>query len=143
MSPDAGSGEVQLETLLEAMPERQILGALPATVRGLTDDSRRVTAGCCFVAVRGLRADGHRFIPQAVERGARAVVSEPPDPLPGDAVGRILVPDTRRTLPRLADAYYGHPSRALTVVGITGANGKTTTPHLSHGLLRAHRPAPP
>ena len=93
--------------------------------------------GSCFVAVRGLRADGHRFIPQAVEQGAGTVVAEPPDPLPGEAVGRILVPDTRRALPRLADAYFGHPSRALTVVGITGTNGKTTTSYLCEALLRA------
>jgi UDP-N-acetylmuramoyl-L-alanyl-D-glutamate--2,6-diaminopimelate ligase len=129
--------EVRFESLLGAMPEREVRGALPATIRGLTDDSRRVVAGGCFVAVRGLRADGHRFIPQAVERGARAVVAEPPDPLPGEAVGRILVPDTRRALPRLADAYFGHPSRALTVVGITGTNGKTTTSYLCEALLRA------
>ena len=128
--------EVALETLLQAVPEREILGPVPATVRGLTDDSRRVVAGGCFVAVRGFHADGRRFIPQAVERGARAVVAEPPDPMPGDAVGRILVPDTRRALPRLADAYYGHPSRALTVVGITGTNGKTTTSYLCEALLR-------
>lgn len=129
--------EVRLETLLEAMPEREVLGRLPGTVRGLTDDSRRVTEGSCFVAVRGLHADGHRFIPQAVERGARTVVAEPPDPLPGGAIGRILVPDSRRALPRLADAYFGHPSRALTVVGVTGTNGKTTTSYLCEALLRA------
>src|SRR5262249_8665146 len=137
MSPDAGSGEVQLETLLEAMPERQILGSLPRTVSGLTDDSRQVTAGGCFVAVRGLRADGHRFIPQAVERGARAVVAEPPDPLPGEAVGRILVPDTRRTPPRLAGAYHGPPSRAPTVLGAPGTNGETPPAD----LLRARHQA--
>src|SRR5262249_38101653 len=137
MATVARPREVRLTTLLEAMPGGQVLGQLPHTVTGLTDDSRQVTAGSCFVAVRGLRADGHRFIPQAVERGARAVVSEPPDPLPGEAVGRILVPDTRRTLPRLADAYYGHPSRALTAVGITGANGKTTSSYLCDALLPA------
>ncbi|HZS34259.1 MAG TPA: UDP-N-acetylmuramoyl-L-alanyl-D-glutamate--2,6-diaminopimelate ligase [Methylomirabilota bacterium] len=128
---------VGLDTLLAAIPERELLGPLPATVRGLTDDSRRVTPGSCFVAVRGLRVDGRRFIPQAVERGARAVVAEPPDPCPGQAVGRILVPDTRRALPRLADAYFGHPSRALIVVGVTGTNGKTTTAYLCEALLRA------
>jgi UDP-N-acetylmuramoyl-L-alanyl-D-glutamate--2,6-diaminopimelate ligase len=137
MATVARPRDVELSLLLEAMPEREVLGPLPRTVSGLTDDSRQVTAGGCFVAVRGLRADGHRFIPQAVERGARAVVAEPPDPLPGQAVGRILVPDTRRTLPRLADAYYGHPSHALTVVGITGTNGKTTTSYLCEALLRA------
>jgi UDP-N-acetylmuramoyl-L-alanyl-D-glutamate--2,6-diaminopimelate ligase len=137
MSAVAQPREVPLEALLEVMPEREILGPVPGVVRGLTDDSRRVIAGGCFVAVRGLRSDGHRFIPQAVERGARAVVAEPPDPMPGESVGRILVPDTRRALPRLADAYFGHPSRALTVVGITGTNGKTTTSYLCEALLRA------
>jgi UDP-N-acetylmuramoyl-L-alanyl-D-glutamate--2,6-diaminopimelate ligase len=134
------SGEprvVAMATLLDAMPEREVLGRLPATVRGLTDDSRRVTAGCCFVAVRGLRVDGHRFIGQAVERGATAIVAEAPDPLPGGTVGRILVPDTRSALPRLADVYYGHPSRALRVIGITGTNGKTTTSYFCEALLRA------
>jgi UDP-N-acetylmuramoyl-L-alanyl-D-glutamate--2,6-diaminopimelate ligase len=128
---------VAMATLLEALPEREVRGILPPAVRGLTDDSRRVTAGACFVAVRGLRVDGHRFIGQAVERGAGAIVAEAPDPLPGGTVGRVLVPDTRRALPRLADAYFGHPSRALTVVGVTGTNGKTTTAYLSEGLLRA------
>jgi UDP-N-acetylmuramoyl-L-alanyl-D-glutamate--2,6-diaminopimelate ligase len=72
-----------------------------------------------------------------VERGARAIVAEPPDPLPGRPVGRILVPDSRWALPRLADAYHGHPSRALTVVGVTGTSGKTTTAYLADALLRA------
>jgi UDP-N-acetylmuramyl-tripeptide synthetase len=128
---------VRLADLLQALPDREVRGSLPGEVTGLTDDSRRVVEGTCFVAVRGLRADGHRFIPQALERGARAVVAEPPDPLPGRPVGRILVPDTRRALPRLADAYFGRPSRALTVVGVTGTNGKTTTSYLVEALLRA------
>jgi UDP-N-acetylmuramoyl-L-alanyl-D-glutamate--2,6-diaminopimelate ligase len=128
---------VPLADLLEALPDREVRGPLPGEVEGLTDDSRHVSEGACFVAVRGLRSDGHRFIPQAVERGAGAVVAEPPDPLPGRPVGRILVPDTRRALPRLADAYFGHPSRALTVVGVTGTNGKTTTSYLVEALLRS------
>jgi len=135
--PGPATRVVPLAELLRALPERDLHGPLPVEIRGLTDDSRRVSAGSCFVAVRGLRVDGHRFIPQAVDRGAAAVVAEPPDPLPGREVGRILVPDTRRALPRLADAYFGHPSRALTVVGITGTNGKTTTSYLVEALLRA------
>jgi UDP-N-acetylmuramoyl-L-alanyl-D-glutamate--2,6-diaminopimelate ligase len=128
---------VAMGRLLEALPERELCGRLPAEVSGLTDDSRRVDDGTCFVAVRGLRVDGRRYIPEAVTRGASAVVAEAPDPLPGGPVGRILVPDTRRALPRLADAYFGHPSRALTVVGVTGTNGKTTTSYLVEALLRA------
>ncbi|MBI2468743.1 MAG: UDP-N-acetylmuramoyl-L-alanyl-D-glutamate--2,6-diaminopimelate ligase, partial [Candidatus Rokubacteria bacterium] len=137
MSPAAATRTVPLDQLLGALPEKALLGPMPKEVHGLTDDSRRVTEGCCFVAVRGLRVDGHRFIPHAVERGASAIVAEPPDPLPGRSLGRILVPDSRRALPRLADAYFGHPSRALTVVGVTGTNGKTTTTYLVEALLRA------
>jgi UDP-N-acetylmuramoyl-L-alanyl-D-glutamate--2,6-diaminopimelate ligase len=135
----AGNGRapVPLGRLLAVLPTRELCGPMPAEVRGLTDDSRRVTAGACFVAVRGLRVDGHRFIPQAVERGAGAIVAEPPDPLPDQRVGRILVPDSRWALPRLADAYFGHPSRALTMVGVTGTSGKTTTTYLVEALLRA------
>ena len=138
----AGSGgpsprTVAMTDLLSVLPERDLRGPVPTEVHGLTDDSRRVVTGGCFVAVRGLHVDGRGFIPQAVERGARAIVAEPPDPLPGRAVGRILVPDSRWALPRLADAYYGHPSQALTVVGITGTNGKTTTSYLVEALLRA------
>jgi UDP-N-acetylmuramoyl-L-alanyl-D-glutamate--2,6-diaminopimelate ligase len=128
---------VPLGSLLDALPERELHGPMPVEVSGLTDDSRRVTRGTCFVAVRGLRADGRRFIPEAVDRGAAAVVAEPPDPLPGRPVGRILVPDSRRALPRLSGAYFGHPSRALTVVGVTGTNGKTTTSYLVEALLAA------
>ena len=127
---------VPLAELLAALPDKELRGPMPAEIRGLTDDSRQVTAGGCFVAVRGLRVDGHRFIPQAVERGARAIVAEPPDPIPDRPVGRILVPDSRRALPRLADAYFEHPSRALTLVGVTGTNGKTTTSYLVEALDR-------
>jgi UDP-N-acetylmuramoyl-L-alanyl-D-glutamate--2,6-diaminopimelate ligase len=136
-APTAEPRTVALDRLLGALPQRALEGPLPVEVRGLTADSRQVTEGGCFVAVRGLRTDGHRFIPQAVERGARAIVAEPPDPLPGRPVGRILVPDSRWALPRLADAYHGHPSRALTVVGVTGTSGKTTTAYLAEALLRA------
>jgi len=129
--------KVPITALLAVLPERVLRGPIPDRVDGLTDDSRKVEIGDCFVAVRGLRADGHRFIPQAVERGAVAVVAEGPDPLPGRMVGRVLVPDTRRALGPLASAYWGHPSRTLTVVGITGTNGKTTTSYLVEALLRA------
>jgi UDP-N-acetylmuramoyl-L-alanyl-D-glutamate--2,6-diaminopimelate ligase len=75
-------------------------------------------------------------VPDAVARGARLVVTEG-EPLPGLAVAQVLVPAVRPALARLAGAYYGHPSRALTLVGITGTNGKTTTSYLVDALLRA------
>ncbi|HEU5195349.1 MAG TPA: UDP-N-acetylmuramoyl-L-alanyl-D-glutamate--2,6-diaminopimelate ligase [Methylomirabilota bacterium] len=125
-----------MSVLLEALPERRLVGAPPATVRGLTADSRRVEAGDCFVAVPGFKQDARRFVPDAVARGARLVITEG-QPLPGLAVAQVLVPAVRPALARLAGAYHGHPSRALTLVGITGTNGKTTTSYLVDALLRA------
>ncbi|HET7875422.1 MAG TPA: UDP-N-acetylmuramoyl-L-alanyl-D-glutamate--2,6-diaminopimelate ligase, partial [Methylomirabilota bacterium] len=117
--------------------DKTVLGTVPATVTGVAYDSRRVKQGELFVAVPGLRQDGRRFVDDALARGAAALVVEPPDPLPGSATARIVVPSSREALARLADAYYGHPSGSLTVVGITGTNGKTTTSYLVDALLRA------
>jgi UDP-N-acetylmuramoyl-L-alanyl-D-glutamate--2,6-diaminopimelate ligase len=129
-------GPVPLATLLDALPEKTTLGSLPTAVTGVAYDSRKVTAGDLFVAVSGLRQDGRRYIGEALERGAAAVVLEGTDALGGSATGRIVVPSAREALARLADAFFGHPSRALTVVGVTGTNGKTTTSLLVDALLR-------
>ncbi|PYN15432.1 MAG: UDP-N-acetylmuramoyl-L-alanyl-D-glutamate--2,6-diaminopimelate ligase, partial [Candidatus Rokuibacteriota bacterium] len=88
-------------------------------------------------AVTGFKQDGRRFIPDALSRGAAMIVAEPPDPLPEERVLRVLVPAARPALAALAAAYHGHPSRALTVIGITGTNGKTTTSYLCEALLAA------
>ncbi|HYB43823.1 MAG TPA: UDP-N-acetylmuramoyl-L-alanyl-D-glutamate--2,6-diaminopimelate ligase [Candidatus Methylomirabilis sp.] len=123
--------------LLDALPEKTVLGPLPAAVTGVAYDSRKVSAGDLFVAVPGLKLDGRDYALDAIERGATAVVLEGADTLPGGRAGRILVPSSREALARLADAYFRHPSRALTVVGITGTNGKTTTSLLVEALLRS------
>ena len=128
--------EVSVRLLIDALPERRVVGAPPPSVSGLTADSRRVEAGDCFVAVPGFKQDARRFVPDAVARGARLVVTEG-EPLAGLPVAQVLVPSARRALARLADAYHGHPSSALTLVGITGTNGKTTTSYLVDALLRA------
>ena len=127
---------VSISTLLDALHDKTVLGTVPATVTGLAYDSRKVTPGDLFVAVPGLREDGRRYIGEALERGATAIVLEGADALAGSAAGRIVVRSSREALARLADAYFGHPSRALTVVGITGTNGKTTTSLLVDALLR-------
>jgi len=128
---------VPTSTLLEALPDKTVLGSLPATVSGVAYDSRKVTAGQLFVAIPGFKQDGRRFAADAVGRGATVVVAEEADPLPGGGAARIMVRSTREALGRLADAYYDHPSRQLTVVGITGTNGKTTTSLLVEALLGA------
>jgi UDP-N-acetylmuramoyl-L-alanyl-D-glutamate--2,6-diaminopimelate ligase len=130
------SHSMSTATLLEALPDKTVLGTPPATVSGVAYDSRKVERGDCFVAVAGFKQDGRRYIPDALARGAGLVVVEGDDALAA-AGARVLVPSAREALARLADAYWGHPSRALTLVGITGTNGKTTTSFLVEALLRA------
>lgn len=102
----------------------------------LTADSRAVSEGSLFVAVRGTKVDGHSFIPQVVEAGAAAVVCEE---IPADASPStvwIKVTDSAEALGRLASAWYGYPSLDLTLVGVTGTNGKTTIATLLYELAR-------
>jgi UDP-N-acetylmuramoyl-L-alanyl-D-glutamate--2,6-diaminopimelate ligase len=127
---------VPVTALLEALSDARVVGAPPASVSGVSADSRRVGAGECFVAVPGFKQDARRFVPDAVARGASLVVIEG-EPIPGLAVAQLVVPSARRALAQLAGAFHGHPSRDLTLVGITGTNGKTTTSYLVDALLRA------
>ena len=130
------SRAVPTTTLLDALPDKTVIGSLPPTVTGLAYDSRKVQPGDLFVAVPGLKQDGRRFAGEAVARGATAVVLEGADVLARTSTGRVIVGSSREALARLADAYFGHPSRAMTVVGITGTNGKTTTSLLVDALWR-------
>jgi UDP-N-acetylmuramoyl-L-alanyl-D-glutamate--2,6-diaminopimelate ligase len=136
VSHDEPRNDVPVSLLLDALPDKRMVGVPPASVRGIADDSRRVQAGDCFVAVPGFKADARRFVAQAVERGATLVVTEGEAP-PLAGIATVLVPSARAALGRLAGAYYGHPSRDLTLVGITGTNGKTTTSYLVEALLQA------
>jgi UDP-N-acetylmuramoyl-L-alanyl-D-glutamate--2,6-diaminopimelate ligase len=105
-------------------------------VKAIVYDSRRAAPGTLFAALRGEKTDGTAFATQALSRGAIAVVSESPKPADVQAPW-VVVPDARLALARLADAFYGHPSADLRVVGITGTNGKTTTAYLVSALLDA------
>jgi UDP-N-acetylmuramoyl-L-alanyl-D-glutamate--2,6-diaminopimelate ligase len=103
--------------------------ALARPIKGIAYDSRRVAPGSAFVALRGLVADGNAFVPQAVGRGAIAVVSEA-EPHTELQVPWVRVADARAALAAVADAFFGYPSHQMSVVGITGTNGKTTTAYL-------------
>ncbi len=101
-------------------------------VRSLHYRSQDVGPGGVFVAMRGTAADGHDFVADAVGRGAVAVVVERPV---AARAAVVQVPDGRRALAELSAAFYGRPSEAMTVVGITGTNGKTTTSYLVESIL--------
>ncbi len=104
------------------------------TVSGLAYSSRAVRPGTLFFCVRGFNADGHDFAPEAVERGASALVCERPLAL---GVPELIVPDVRAAMGPLAARFHGNPSGQLAVCGITGTNGKTTTAFLVRDLLDA------
>ncbi len=103
-------------------------------------DSKKVKKDDLFVAIRGVSADGHRFIDSAVVNGAAAVVMEDDSAMPDSyfmhaGVVKIVVPSSRRALAQLAANFYEHPAKKLTCIGVTGTNGKTTTTHLIQQIL--------
>ncbi|MFZ1123733.1 MAG: UDP-N-acetylmuramoyl-L-alanyl-D-glutamate--2,6-diaminopimelate ligase [Candidatus Baltobacteraceae bacterium] len=129
---------VGLAPLVAALPGARVSGTLDRPIAALADDSRAVREGSLFVALRGERADGHDFVADAAARGAAAIVVDAlyaaAHPAPAGPT-TIVVDDTRAALSRLAAAYFGRPSSALRVIGVTGTNGKTTVTSLACALL--------
>jgi UDP-N-acetylmuramoyl-L-alanyl-D-glutamate--2,6-diaminopimelate ligase len=118
--------------VLDELRRADLLSSAPAVApdpAGIGVDSRTIGRGMLYIAVRGSQSDGHRFVGQAVSRGAGAIVVEAPLQ---SGVPEIVVRDSRHSALALGAAWYGHPGRCLSLVGVTGTNGKTTTT----GLIR-------
>jgi UDP-N-acetylmuramoyl-L-alanyl-D-glutamate--2,6-diaminopimelate ligase len=126
---------IDTERLLDGVDVLEIRGELPVHIETLAYDSRKVAPGTCFIALRGTRTDGHRFLDVAESAGAAmAVVEEIPQNL---SLPCVRVRDTLATTPLLAAEFFGHPARDLTLAGFTGTNGKTSSTYLLEAIWSA------
>ncbi len=135
---------MKLSQLLASLPPALAPRTPPApdpVIRGIRYDSRAVAPGDLFVALRGAAADGHAYVSQALALGAVALLVEEAPASAGSAAVAI-VPDTRRALAPIANAFFGAPSSELALIGVTGTNGKTSTTFLCESILRAAGESP-
>jgi UDP-N-acetylmuramoyl-L-alanyl-D-glutamate--2,6-diaminopimelate ligase len=126
---------MMLSELLKNCPVVRLHAFEDTDINGLCFDSRQVHPGDAFFALGGVVHDGHQFIDEAMRRGARVVFSERECSLQ-EGVAGVIVENTRQAMALAAQAYYGDPTRSMTVVGITGTNGKTTISYLLEAVLR-------
>ena len=130
---------MQLSDLLQGLTYERIKGTLERTVSHIAYDSREVQAGSLFVAITGFTVDGHRYIPDAIRRGAEVILIEQPVAI-ADDVTVLQVQDTRYALARLAANFYNRPTDMLNLIGVTGTNGKTSITYFVKSIFeQAHR----
>jgi len=128
---------LKLSSLIANAGVIELAGSPDPEITSVEYDSRRVAPGSLFAAIRGVRQDGTRFIPAAIEKGASAVMFEEfSGERPTDTVF-VRVADARRAMALAAAEFYGHPSESLKVIGVTGTNGKTTTSYLIKAMVEA------
>jgi UDP-N-acetylmuramoyl-L-alanyl-D-glutamate--2,6-diaminopimelate ligase len=131
---------MELKKLISGMQVKKIAGTDEILIRGITYSSLEVLPGFLFGAMRGFKTDGHRFIKEALEKGAAAVLCEEVPPLPGGmnpVVAFLQVENSRNAFAQVACRYYGDSSLSMGVIGVTGTNGKTTTSFLIRSLLES------
>jgi len=133
---------MKLSELLNSVKVIQVTGnAELASVENITIDSRTATKGSIFFAIKGDKTDGHRFIPEVINNGAAAVVLQGNNSVPDQIFAhsgciKIVVEDSRKSLAEFSNIFYGRPSQKLTLIGITGTKGKTTTAFFIKNVLQ-------
>src|SRR4030042_3551038 len=125
---------MKLEKLLEGVETLRITGEILKEISGIAYHSKQIKEGFLFAAIRGMEVDGHRFIGEAVQKGAEAVVLEEEQDIFNQTL--ILVLNSRRALSKISSNFYGSPSSRVKLIGITGTNGKTTTSYLLESILK-------
>lgn len=129
---------MKLEELLRDVEVTELRAPGELEISDVAYDSRRVTPGAAFVAIRGFESDGHRYIPQAAEKGAACVICEEK---PAADVPYVIVKDSRLALAMVSRNFYRDPGSEMVLIGVTGTNGKTTTTYLVKHLLEQKRGA--
>ncbi len=125
---------MQLKELLQGIDYQVLKGKLDQDISGINYDSRKLKRGDLFICIPGLKTDGHEFVEQAISKGAKAILVEREISVQAEAA-IIQTADCRRAMPVLANNFFGHPSKDIKVIGVTGTNGKTTTTHLIKAIL--------
>ena len=123
---------MKLKELLRGITVVESTADMELDIENVYYDSRKVTTGSLFVAISGFTSDGNRFIPMAVERGAKVVVTAKK---PERDVPYVLVESDRLALALIGSNFYGHPAEAMTMIGVTGTNGKTSVTLLLKQVL--------
>lgn len=127
---------MNLQELLKGIKSLAIIGDTDVDITGVNIDSRKISNGHAFVAMKGTQVDGHQFIPKAIEMGAKAILCEDMPEDRTDGVTYVQVASTAEAVGKLATAFYGYPSKKLKLVGVTGTNGKTTIATLLYNMFR-------
>ena len=128
---------MELEQLISKIKPVEIAGQTDVDITSVEIDSRKVTKGTLFVAMRGTQVDGHQFIPKAIEQGAAAVLCEQIPEDKAEGVTYVQVKDCEDCVGTVATTFYGNPTKKLRLVGVTGTNGKTTIATLLYNMFRA------
>lgn len=135
---------MELTQLINSVSSIQITGNVQRKdVADIVYDSRKVQKNSVFVAVKGFNNDGHRFLQEAIAKGAIAVVVEDNEALPDDLIthsqiAKILVKDSRKALAELSKGFYKNPTSTLKLIGITGTNGKTTSAFILKNIFQSN-----
>lgn len=127
---------MRVKEVLKGMNTYHLHGNSDIDLTGISYDSRQVNPGHLFVAIKGNKKDGHGYIEDALARGAIAIVGEEIGDIQTDRL-KIEVQHSRRALAEISAAFYGHPHRELSLIGITGTSGKTTTAYITESILQA------